>query len=356
MPDNPMISLLGNLAKGAAQGASDVTGAAAGTITQMTSAEKPEQRAGREKRQKGYEYEYAQYPLDLANDITRHPHYITFYIATQDLSKYKPKKSNGPPPLSTVDINARASRTMAKSIPGTNNIGFGRKTHRTIQAIRLFMPDTLAWNFSNQFGEASLSGIMGMSLVQAGASLPKLADSAVEGFKESGITGILASLDSKEGRAAGAPLAELLGEAVPGLGASLAASALGVAVNPQVDVIYQSPVLREFNFEFLFAPRSKQEAEAVGQIIYLFKFHSAPELLDKGIGRYFIPPSEFDIEFSARSLGKISTCVLTDVSLDYAPAGSAFYQGEDSHPVNIRMVLRFKELEFITKELINRGY
>ena len=243
---------------------------------------------------------------------------------------------------------------MAKSIPGTKNIGFGRKTHRTVQAIRLFMPDTLSWNYTNKFNEASISGIPYMGLAQAVASAPGLVDSLTEGYKKSGITGILASLNSKEARAAAGPAAEAA-EKIFGVENGLLTSALGIAVNPQVDVIYQSPTLREFNFDFLFAPRNKDEAAKVSEIIQLFKFHSAPEILDVGVGRYFVPPSEFDIEFSVNTMGKISTCVLQDIALDYAPSGAAFY-GADNRPVNTRMTLRFKELEFITKELVDRGY
>jgi len=322
-------------------------------INNVTKPESPEQRGGRERLQTNYKYEYVQYPSDLDSEGTRHPYYITFYIATQDLSQFKRPKSKGPAPLSTVDINARATRTLAKNYKDTN-IGFGRKTSRTTQAIRLYMPDTLSWNFTNQFGDVSLSGIPGMGIAQAIATTPALADSMVEGYKKSGITGLLASLNSKEGRAAGAPLAELV-EGVVGVPSGILTSALGVAVNPQVDVIYQSPSLRTFNFEFLFAPRNQKEAADVAKIIHLFKFHSAPELLNAGFGRYFIPPSEFDIEFSVNTMGKISTCVLQEVSIDYAPSGATFYW-KDDQPVNTRMVLQFKELEFITKSLIEKGY
>ena len=322
-------------------------------LTQVTEPETKKQRGGREKEQTGFDYKYAQYPPDLDSQGTRHPYYITFYIATQDLSKFKRPKSKRTVPLSTVDINARATRTLAKSYKDTN-IGFGRKTHRTVQAIRLFMPDTLSWNFSNQFNNASISGIPYLGLAQAVTSAPGLVDSLTEGYKKSGIRGILASLNSKEGRAAGGPAAEAA-EKFFGVENGLLTSALGIAVNPQIDVIYQSPVLREFNFEFLFAPRSADEAHAVATIIHLFKFHSAPEILDAGLGRYFVPPSEFDIEFSVNTMGKISTCVLQDIALDYAPSGAAFY-GKDNQPVNTRMTLRFRELEFITKELVDRGY
>jgi hypothetical protein len=41
--------------------------------------------------------------------------------------------------------------------------------------------------------------------------------------------------------------------------------------------------------------------------------------------------------------------------VDYAPSGAAFY--DDNQPMYTRMTLQFKELEFITKNLIEeKGY
>jgi len=54
-------------------------------------------------------------------------------------------------------------------------------------------------------------------------------------------------------------------------------------------------------------------------------------------------------------MGKISTCVLESATIDYGATGSAFYK--DGTPVHTRLNLRFKELEYITKDLIrDRGY
>jgi hypothetical protein len=308
--------------------------------------------------QKNYDYSFLQlqYPEDLANG-SRHPYWMTFYVNTQDLSEFKRPPSNGPAPLSTVEINARETRNLNKNF-GSTNLGFGRKTHRTSMAIRLYMPDTLSWSFGNEFRDAKLSSIPGSGIAQSLATAPKFADSLVKNYQKGGISGILASLDSKEGRGTGAPLLEAIGD-LTGVGGDLAVQVLGLSINPQVDVLYQSPTLRQFNFDFLFAPRNQKEASQVSEIIKQFKFHAAPEIYGPdggvGLGRYFVPPSEFDIEFSVTTMGKISTCVLQNITVDYAPSGTAFY-GADDQPVNTRLTLQFKELEFITKNLVSKGY
>lgn len=322
-------------------------------LNQVTS---PETKSWADKQkalQTNYDYKFIHFPADLATG-KRNPYYMTFYINQQDSSKLQKTASQGPPPLSTVDINARKRRTLAKNF-GKTKIGFGRKTHRTALAIRLYIPDTLSWSYANSFKDVNLSGLPGMGIAQAISSIPALHDSMTKSHQDGSIMGLLASLDSPAMRSAAGPLAEIIGEAT-GAGADVALQALGIAVNPQVDVIYESPSLREFMFDFLFAARDAKEAAIVAEIVKLFKLHSAPEMHGGGMGfgRYFVPPSEFDIEFSVDTMGKISTCVLKNITLDYAPSGSAFY--ENGQPVYTRMTLQFKELEFITKELVQEGF
>jgi len=301
-----------------------------------------------------YKYEYLSFPTNLGVG-TRHPYYMTFYINTQDLSHFNKGKSQGPP--STIERNARQSTTLAKNITGTG-LGFGRKTHRTVAAIRLYMPDTLSWSYENSFRAAEISGIPLTGTLNMVASIPALGVSQAKAHHDGSIMGILASLEkSPAARSVAGEALEVAGNGLLGPGGGeLALSAAGIAINPQVDVIYQSPTLRTFNFDFMFAPRSKKEAENAAKIIHLFKFHSAPEALGNGIGigRYFVPPSEFDIQFSVNSMGRISTCVLQSVTVDYAPSGAAFYA--DNRPVGTRLTLHFRELEFMTKELIQKGF
>ena len=51
----------------------------------------------------------------------------------------------------------------------------------------------------------------------------------------------------------------------------------------------------------------------------------------------------------------MTSCVLTDVQVDYAPSGG-YVTFEDGMPVQIRMRLVFMELHVITREMIDKGY
>ena len=100
-----------------------------------------------------------------------------------------------------------------------------------------------------------------------------------------------------------------------------------------MELVYSSPSFQTFRFDFMFYPRSKAEAEQVQNIIGELKFHQAPEALPSTYGYFMVPPSEFDISFYYNgqinpNIPPISTCVLTNVNVNYAP--NVFSKKSDS--------------------------
>jgi len=224
-------------------------------------------------------------------------------------------------------------------------LSLGQKTNRITQSIRLYMPDTLTWDFAQDWSEVSLTQELGVAL-QAAQGITG-AFSKTDGVQNGQKAGVLSNL--------GPAVAEAAGEMMGGGGKTQIAMGLtGYAVNPQVEVLYVSPKLRAFQFDFTFAPKSSQEAQNVIDIIGALKFHSAPEILGGYSGRYFVPPATFDIGFSNKNLGKIASCALDRLNVDYAPNGYITFK--DGMPVYIRLQLSFKELEFITKEKVKEGF
>jgi len=237
---------------------------------------------------------------------------------------------------------------------------FRPQTIKTKQSIFLYMPDTLNWSFQNNWDEINVQEVLGkagmaLEAVMAGAKFTSQ-------LRQGG--GVFDSLKNAFNNGGKAPIAEALGSFFGGgaEGRSMGLSAVGYAFNPGVEVLYKSPTLRQFQFEFVFAPRNKKEAEAVIEIIQMFKFHSALETPSGGtaIGRYYIPPSQFDIEFHGRNgeiwqLGKIkSHCVLNNVTVNYGQSGR-FAAFEDGTPTNIQLQLNFQETTYVTKEDVERG-
>jgi hypothetical protein len=267
---------------------------------------------------------------------------------------------------SSVDIIRKSKSALAQGSKHLtesailNRSNFFRTTKRTKDTIALYMPDTLTFDYKQSFSTTSVTKDMGLlgGLVQAGASLKDQLNSNASGLQKlNNMSPFGAELvKSKFG---GDTLFTALTSAFGG----------ALAVNPQLEVIYQSPSFRNFRFQFMFYPRSEKEASDVLDIIDLFRYHQAPEIMSSSYGRYLIPPSEFDIKFyyngvENTNIHSIGNCVLTDVALDFAPNGYQSYEtlsnipqkGKTGMPVAIRMDLSFQETEIQTKSSLRNEY
>lgn len=137
-------------------------------------------------------------------------------------------------------------------------------------------------------------------------------------------------------------------------------NAMGYALNPQFEMLYNGTDLREFQFDFNMTPRSQKEALMILDIIKKFKYHAAPAFI-AGQGRYIVPPSYFDITFKfngadSKWLPQISTCVLKSFDIDYTGGLEQWATHSDGSPIQIKMVLVFAELEMMHKALRAEGY
>ena len=231
-----------------------------------------------------------------------------------------------------------------------------RAEKRITDTVALYMPDTLAFTEAQTFEELRPGGTLAAGVLSAGKSV---------------IDSIL------QGQNAGAIAKEVVGQVSPFILSGLAkqaggifqvafSQAFGVVQNPMLELIYSSPSLRTFRFDFQFYPRDEKEAKEVQNIIQRLRFHQAPEVAQGGTNGFFlVPPSEFDISFYYNgrvnpNIPKISTCVLTSMDVDYAPGGFSSYEipGENASvggtgmPVSIRLSLQFKETEIMTKSSI----
>ena len=135
----------------------------------------------------------------------------------------------------------------------------------------------------------------------------------------------------------------------------------GRAINPRMELAFQSVPFRSFAFDFDFAPKNLKEVQMVNKMMQLFKFHMLPDVSDE---KYLITPSEFQISYYYRDranmyIPKISRCVLTDMSIDYSPEGVFHtFKADDkgAMPVISNMKLTFSETEIMTKQTTAEGY
>jgi len=249
------------------------------------------------------------------------------------------------------------------------------KLQRIKKAIALYMPDTVAFQYDHGWQTASVTQAMGIGGKAAamGGGLENIAGNIkddLETLVDQGGSFISGhGFDSSKLKSvvySDAQGAETVGTIAETLGAgsdftALALKSVNKALNPQIEMVFQGTDNRKFQFTFDFQPRSSAESQDILDIIQTFRLYAAPELSNEGNGRYFIPPGQFDITFYFNNtvslkIPKISTCALTNISVNYSAAG-AYTTFTDGMPVHINLQLSFIEMDIITRELIGtKGY
>jgi len=121
---------------------------------------------------------------------------------------------------------------------------------------------------------------------------------------------------------------------------------LGQVLNPNLELLFQGPQLRPFNFTFKLSPRSSGEAKTVKEIINYFKKNMAVKRGEDAI--FLKAPNVFKIRYQYKSdahpgLNLIKMCALTNCSVDYTPLGS-YATYSDGTMVAYTMTLSFQEL------------
>lgn len=336
------------------------------------------------------DYQILRYPRDVG--ATDKGHYVIFYINQQVKSQYSSSSAlsvinrgdyfdpgqttyieKDSPSLNkslnlaqsgmfTNGVNAKLQNGFGSSLKLTDiSSNMARRIKRTSQAIALYMPDTLSFTNNQQYTDLSVGGYTSTAALATGMSI-------FDTLKDS--RNISQAFDALRRNLVGnfSPfisygIKEAFNKLKSGNVGDLINYSMFGATNPLLELIYTSPSFRNFNFEFMFYPRSEEEALEVQKIIGQFTFHQAPEIDIRNNGYFLIPPSEFDIEFKYSNvvnpnIQRISTCVLQSIMVDYAPHGFSAYEvpgnltpelGGTGMPTAIRMTLNFRETQIVTK-------
>lgn len=233
-------------------------------------------------------------------------------------------------------------------------------TKRIMQSVAIYLPPNVQDTYTTTYN-ASATGIIGF-LAASGIT-------GTQAFRNKDFDKVAEMILGTGGAAleqvlkdSGASITEML---TGGEGAyEMFNKVFGRSANPYMEVLFQGPELRQFTYNFTFAPKSSEEQDEVKKIIECFRFHQAPER--RSDHNLFLGlPAEFDIHYMYQPpnsgsayenpfYNKIATCVLQSVNVDYTPGKVASHQ--QGAPVLIKMSLQFLETEMITKEFIKEGY
>ena len=330
-----------------------------------------------------------QYPIDLDTDLQDHFEIQVF--------KYRPAGSL--PDVTSTNQGSNAAGV--KQLRGGYYSGSNRRGNRQnfrlqdLQStIQLPMPPSIKDTNTVSFNDARMSGF------SAAIMGPAVAGFLGKGnFKfpevEKGTNNLptlrgIRTMGSNLLRGTGSALLQALGAGAQAVqneeftrlmslnAIAQAVSALGVSIdvdqaitrtsgavrNPNLELLFNGPALRNFSFTIRLTPRSPEESKRVRMIIRVLKQHSAVKknarvFNDSATSNFLIgTPDVFKLRYikartqkDIKGLNKFKTCALTSVSVDYTGEVGRFaaYE-EDSQPMTTIISLAFTELTPIYDE------
>ena len=352
------------------------------------------------------------YPRDVTNNM-QNGHYMLFYVNVQNRSKFQYTNPEGEPIAATKQVKVKTIEyagendyygTEVEKIIDVKGEGIGEKvyyqnranksignvygkykglkevslrsgirnrqertgiasnantTTRVSDSVAIYLPPDVKDTTSATYNDMA-TGMIGYAAAVGGDFLKQMGASDYSAAAKS-LLGGLGGIATEAAKKTAAGVIETLtgSEGATQLGNRV----FGQADNPYMEVFFESMGIREFTYNFTFAPRNTDERDDVQAIIQLFRFHMAPEL-QGAQSRFLTLPSEFDIHYMYQAkdgtnsendyYNKIATCILTNCAVDYTPGAVKSFA--DGSSTQITMGLTFKETETLTKNKINEGF
>jgi hypothetical protein len=124
----------------------------------------------------------------------------------------------------------------------------------------------------------------------------------------------------------------------------------GTVINPNLELLFNGPKLRAFQFSFKMSARSAQEAKKIRGIIKFFKKAMAPKRSGQKEDGFFLgAPDVFRLKFIHKgkpsiALPMLKTCALINCNVNYTADGAYSAFELDGQPVSVQLDLSFAEL------------
>jgi len=142
-------------------------------------------------------------------------------------------------------------------------------------------------------------------------------------------------------------IAQQIAGAATGDNKALMQRTSGQVINPNMELLFGGPALRDFSFAFNFTARSAPEAKEILKIIRFFKQGMAP--IKSASNLFLKSPNTWKLEYkngnkTHKALNRFKECALKTCSLQYTPDGN-YATFEDGIMTKYSMTLAFTELE-----------
>lgn len=239
----------------------------------------------------------------------------------------------------------------------------GSNIKRTIGGVRLPIPNQLAISNGVSWADDRANAVEAGAFFTGLGAAQQLLGGNMGGFANSILSGADKFIDALSGGAfstgtsAGMLLSSFLAQY--GLGkiginvdpGQFIARATGATINPNLELLFNGPKLRNFSFAFEFAPNDEADATETRKIIRFFRQGMAPKKNNDNL--IFIgSPNVFRVRYlngsrRIKGLNSYKICALTACEVNFTPEG--VYQSYDderavSQPVRTNMTLSFTEL------------
>ena len=252
-----------------------------------------------------------------------------------------------------LQVTAKKYEPARISDPGGLTQEAEDRNMETVGSVFLPMQPGLAEGNSVSWNNSEISPI--------DAALANVSGATIEGASKGGDEAIKKAMDAAKGG-----FRDLQGVTKDEVAAYFAGKATGKNIftrstgkmlNPNLELLFNAPTLRTFNYTYRFTPREEKESDGVRQIIKFFKKQMAPKRQKSG--KLFLEsPNVFKLKYFFKNgiqhpfLNKIKICALQSCNVQYTPDGS-YMTYEDGSMTSYELGLSFGELNPIYNDEID---
>ena len=239
-----------------------------------------------------------------------------------DMMKYEPKEIVGAMEKGSLGLSDR------------------KKDRKSIGTVILPIPGGIQDQQQVQWGSDSMD-----------AAAIALSDIALSTITEGLGAGVDATINAAKNISKSDEVKTALATAIAGSASgagNLLTRTTGAIMNPNMELLFNSPSLRSFNFSFTLAPRNKAEAMTVIKIIRFFKQGMAPIRSESNL--FLKSPHTFQMQYLHRGsrdhkfLNKFKECALQSLGVNYTPNNN-YSVYEDGSMQAYQMNMTFTEIE-----------